>query len=106
MRRKFTNKRRDRFYGKRIGDLVSVPSPTGENFRARKIVEVVLLGIADNNSLYTAWEHGPHREVAEWCELVIPVEKRKCPVCNTRIMPYQKFVEKDSTFRHLKCSKP
>lgn len=104
--KKFTNKERHRYYGKRIGDIVSVLAPTGEDFRARKLAEVVLLGFGDNNRLYTAGNAGPHSQVAEWCELVIPIEKRKCGCCKTLIMPYQEFVPYRTTFRHKDCKKP
>lgn len=101
--KRFTNKERNRYYGKRVGDIVSVLSPTSEDFKARKLVEVIRLGFTDNNCLYTAWENGPHKEVAEWCELVIPVEKRKCTGCSTKIMPYQNFIPVKNGFRHLNC---
>ncbi len=105
MAKRFTNKERNRHYGKRVGDIVSVLAPTGQDFDARRLVEVVSLGYGDNNSLYTAWEDGPHREVAEWCRLVIPVEKRKCGFCKTLIMPYQNFVPFRTAFRHKDCKK-
>jgi hypothetical protein len=100
----FTNKERHRHYGKRVGDIVSVLSPTGEDFRARALAEVALLGYGDNNSLYIAGETGPVKHVAEWCDLIIPVEKRRCGGCKTLIMPYQKFVPFRTTFRHVDCT--
>ena len=98
----FTNEKRNRYYGLRVGDIVACyMGPEQPRINS----EVVLLGLGDNNAVFVAGETGPQKQVAEWCNLLIPVEKRTCKYCETLIMPYQKFVHSGTSFRHKDCKK-
>lgn len=72
----FDNKDRNRYYGLRIGDLITryfAPNDT-------KIYEVVAYGVMDNNSIGLAEYLNKDAEwlehVAEWCKVITKVEDR------------------------------
>lgn len=70
---KFDNKERNRYYGLRVGDIVSVPMFAGKRSKA----EVIELHAFDNNGVQVRMEDGTERkEVAEWCDIVVRVEDR------------------------------
>ena len=69
------NVSRTRYYGLRVGDLVSYDIPgtakTGETY------EVISYGFMDNNRVILRDDKGEEIEaVAEWCQIITKVEDR------------------------------
>jgi hypothetical protein len=71
----FDNKERTRYYGLRIGDIVSPKSLSGEqNYKGQAVV--VNYG-SDNNRVDIKFSDGSITDwVAEWCDIVLKVEDR------------------------------
>ena len=71
----FTNEKRNRYYGLRIGDMVVPKGLNGVELKCGKC-EVVEFALMDNNGVYLEPTNGddkfPH--VAEWCEMIKPVD--------------------------------
>lgn len=69
---KFTNEKRNRYYGLRIGDRISY-SPFNQKIRYGTVIE---FGFTDNNAVYVKFdgEKKPEKVVAEWCTLVKKIE--------------------------------
>ena len=73
---KFDNKERNRYYGLRIGDIVSPKGIDGKEWSKGK-AEVIEYGFMDNNAVYIRVEDGTETKwVAEWCEIITKVEDR------------------------------
>ncbi len=72
---KFTNEERTRYYGKRIGDIVSVRGLNSKYLYTN--VEVVDYGFLDNNRIVVRLPDGTLDDVvAEWCDIITKVEDR------------------------------
>ena len=71
----FDNSERRRYYGLRIGDIVSPKGISGEEWH-RGIAEVVNYG-SDNNRVEIKSKDGTITDwVAEWCDIITKVEDR------------------------------
>jgi hypothetical protein len=71
----FENKERNRYYGLRIGDLVTINM--GMSGSKPLNAEVIEYGFFDNNRVYLKLEDGSEISwVAEWCTLITKVENR------------------------------
>lgn len=88
----FKNEERNRYYGLRVGDIVTVPM-----FVGRKKAEVIGLHAGDNNGVQVHMEDGTERkEVAEWCDIITKVEDRE-----RMPSPFEKnFVEQSNHFKN------
>jgi hypothetical protein len=68
----FTNEKRNRYYGIRVGDIVKYYTHEGE---------VIELDPMNNNSVLIKTESKPVfkniKAVAEWCEIITKVEDRE-----------------------------
>ena len=68
----FTNEKRNRCYGKRVGDIVRQTV-----FGIVTEGEVIAISAMDNNSISVKSEkYGVETLVAEWCEIITKVEDR------------------------------
>jgi hypothetical protein len=79
---KFENIDRKRYYGLRIGDLVSPKGVDGKEWH-KGVAEVVNYG-SDNNRVEIKSKDGTITDwVAEWCEIMTRVEDKtkKCDSC-------------------------
>jgi hypothetical protein len=71
----FINENRTRYYGLRVGDIVSIKSVMGENIGEHTVVELIPM---DNNSvLLKSPDKGTFEWVAEWCTIITKVEDIK-----------------------------
>lgn len=70
MKRPFDNEQRNRYYGKRKGDIVKCDAFDIEE------AEVIAYGGGDNNSIIIDYNGKPRSIVAEWCEIIQKVELR------------------------------
>jgi hypothetical protein len=71
----FDNESRDRYYGLRVGDLVSPKGLDGKEFNGKG--EVIDYG-SDNNRVIIKFEDGTITDwVAEWCDIILKVEEKK-----------------------------
>lgn len=67
----FDNKERRRYYGLRVGDIISC------DFLDIKQAEVVEYGFMDNNAVYVKEANKKVRQVvAEWCHIITKVEDK------------------------------
>jgi hypothetical protein len=65
----FDNQERRRYYGIRVGDIVSCDPHTN--------CEVIGYGFLDNNKVYLRYEDGTEgSQVAEWCKIITKVEDK------------------------------
>lgn len=72
----FTNEKRNRYYGLRIGDIVSPKGLDGKESSKGK-AEVIDFGFMDNNAVYIKFEDGTETKwVAEWCKIITKIEDR------------------------------
>jgi len=70
----FTNEKRNRYYGVRVGDTVKLLFSHKEK---DPIAEVVGYGFMDNNRVIVKLEDGTETDwVAEWCEIIEKVEDK------------------------------
>lgn len=74
MNKIFTNEKRTRYYGLRVGDIIQ-HSAFGIEFQG----EIIELGGSDNNCVYVKREDNGEsvKAVAEWCKIITKVEDRK-----------------------------
>jgi len=73
----FTNENRNRYYGLRVGDIVSPKMVDGKEWHKGQS-KVIALGVIDNNSVQIKASDGTEVEwVAEWCDIVTKVENIK-----------------------------
>ena len=71
----FDNSERRRYYGLRIGDIVSPKTISGEEWY-KGIAEVINYG-SDNNQVEIKSKDGTITDwVAEWCDIVTKIEDR------------------------------
>lgn len=66
----FTNEKRNRYYGKRVGDIIKSKAYEIEE------AEVVEYGWIDNNAIVIFHNGKKQQVVAEWCDIVTKVEDR------------------------------
>ncbi len=68
------NENRDRYYGKRKGDIIKVHSVSGMVWGESEVLDYVP---GDNNSIIIKSKDGtPIDWVAEWCDIIIKVEDK------------------------------
>lgn len=71
----FGNEKRARYYGLRVGDIVSPKGLDGKQW-IKGVAEVIDYGV-DNNCVLIKSNDGTTSEwVAEWCEIITKVEDR------------------------------
>ena len=77
----FDNKERRRYYGIRVGDIVTYVIPgtreiLGDKYVSDETYEVIDYGFMDNNRVYLKSIKDGHEEkaVAEYCQIVTKVE--------------------------------
>lgn len=96
----FNNEKRTRYYGLRIGDIVSCESRTLKQFTGE--VKVVGYGFSDNNRVIVEQNGRQFDCVAEWLDIVKKVEdivEEPVPNCcdrdeaNARKVYYNKYVK-------------
>lgn len=69
----FDNENRDRYYGLRVGDLIS---PKGIDGKSKGNANVIGYG-SDNNRVEIKFEDGAETDwVAEWCDIIKKVEDK------------------------------
>lgn len=67
---------RNRYYGLRVGDIVSPKDLRGNEWN-RGTAEVIEYGHMDNNEVYIRAQDGTETHwVAEWCDIITKVEDR------------------------------
>ncbi len=76
MNNTFDNIERRRYYGIRVGDIVSPKMVDGSEWKEGKC-EVISYGFMDNNAVYIRSENGNETKwVAEWLDIITKVEDR------------------------------
>jgi len=74
------NKERRRYYGLRIGDIVSPKFSYGHDIGPCEVIEY---GFMDNNAVYLKTSEGEKiKWVAEWCTIITKVEDREKEASN------------------------
>lgn len=70
----FDNSERRRYYGLRVGDIVSPKGLNGKEWHKGQS-EVFEYGFLDNNAVYIRADDGTETKwVAEWCDIITKVE--------------------------------
>lgn len=91
----FDNKDRTRYYGLRVGDLVSPKGLDGKEWN-KGACEVINYGIGDNNKVEIKAKDGTITDwVAEWCDIITKVEDlQKVNITNEKHEKAKYFVDK------------